>query len=147
MASTAGRWLMAALMILAATSGSAAARRLATATGCPHPSIPVPRHEPKYTPGTAELISGLYVQGGAVPPPPCHPEPRGPYAGKLTITNQSGTFTATQTVKAGHLAHIRLAPGQYQLSGEMAGGGRTVTADFTVKAGQRVRQDAFEDVP
>jgi hypothetical protein len=158
MPSEAGRWLLSGLAVLAAgaatsaaqgaaAEGAAAVRGSLGATNCPHPSVPVPAHEPKYTSGPTELVSGLYIQGGAVPPPPCHPEPRGPYAGKLTITNRNGTFRATQTVGNGHLAHIPLAPGHYRLNGRLAGGGSTVPVDFTVRAGQKVRQDAFEDVP
>jgi hypothetical protein len=51
-------------------------------------------------------------------------------------------------VRARHLAHIALAPGRYKLTGRFAGGGvRTFPVTFTVRAGKRVRQDAFEDVP
>jgi hypothetical protein len=153
MPSTPWRWLVSGLAVLAAgattaaVQGPAAAQRSLAAAGCPHPSVPVPAHEPKYTPGPTELVSGLYIQGGAVPPPPCHPEPRGPYAGTLTITNRAGTFSLTQAVGDGHLAHIPLAPGRYQLNGRLAGGGSTVPVNFIVRSREKVRQDAFEDVP
>src|SRR5581483_10724755 len=96
----------AAAGIGASSSGAAGASH-SHQSSCPHPSVRVPPNEPVYRTGPTELVSGLYVQGGPVPPPPCKPEPRGPYAGRITVTNAStGAAVATKTVRDGHLAHI-----------------------------------------
>jgi hypothetical protein len=100
-----------------------------------------------YSSGPTGLVSGLYVQGGAVPPPPCQPEPRGPYAGTVRVLNPRGDTVARQAVKDGHLAHIRLAAGRYEVTGRFSGGYTTPAVKVRVKAGQKVRQDLFEDVP
>lgn len=136
---------------LALGQASAASRpsRPVAAGGCPHPSVPVPPNEPVYRSGPTELISGLYIQGGAVPPPPCKPEPRGPYAGRITVSNaKTGATVASQAVQDGHLAHISLAPGKYEVSGKFTGGASTsYSPTVKVRQGNRVRQDVFEDVP
>ena len=123
--------------------------RPAPGSNCPHPSIRVPPNEPVYRDGPTELVTGIYVQGGPVPPPPCKPEPRGPYAGTITVTNAStGATVATQSVANGHLAHIPLAPGRYQVSGQITGGGSTnYNPTVRIRRGLKVRQDVFEDVP
>jgi hypothetical protein len=133
---------------LAALSSGAAGRARA-GSGCPHPSVRVPPNEPVYRVGPTELVSGLYVQGGAVPPPPCKAKPRGPYAGTITVSNAStGATVASKTVRDGHLAHIPLAPGRYKVSGQFSGGGTsTYSPTVTVRQGYKVRQDVFEDVP
>ncbi len=54
---------------------------------------------------------------------------------------------AHQSVKDGHLAHIRLAAGSYNVTGHFSGGITTQAIKVRVKAGRKVRQDMFEDVP
>jgi hypothetical protein len=132
---------------IAASSG-AADRNLRKST-CPHPTVRVPPGEPVYRAGPTELVSGLYVQGGAVPAPPCKPKPRGPYAGTITVTDSAtGDAVASKTVRDGHLAHIPLAPGRYKISGQFSGGGMTsYSPTVKVRQGYRLRQDVFEDVP
>jgi hypothetical protein len=116
-----------------------------TATDCPTPSVPVPAHEPKYSPGTTEVVAGFYVQGGPAPVPPCKPEPRGPYAATIRVTSpKTGATVASQTVKDGHLAHIAVAPGMYKLTTSR---GATFSPTVKVQHGSVVRQDLFEDVP
>lgn len=102
-----------------------------------------------YRSGPTELVGGLYIQGGPVPPPPCKPQPRGPYAGKITVANaKAGAVVARQRVASGHLAHIKLSPGRYKLSGRMSGGGPTTgSPTITIRRGYKTRQDLFEDVP
>src|SRR6202035_138259 len=68
-------------------SPTAARRTAHRASDCPHPTIPVPPNEPVYRTGPTELVSGLYIQGGAIPPPPCKPKPRGPYAGTINVSD------------------------------------------------------------
>lgn len=116
---------------------------------CPHPAIPVPPNEPVYSSGPSELVSGLYIQGGAIPPPPCRPQPRGPYAGTIKVTDpRTGALVARWSVRSGHLAHIKLAPGRYTVSGHISGGAPTTTSPtIRIRRGHKVRQDLFEDVP
>jgi hypothetical protein len=128
---------------------AAAANRPAGRAGsCPHPTIPVPPNEPVYRSGPTALVTGLYIQGGPVPPPPCKPQPRGPYAGTVRVTDRrTGRVVASQSVKDGHLAHIRLAVGRYKVTGHFSGGATAPAVKVRVRAGRRVRQDIFEDVP
>lgn len=119
-----------------------------TATGCPGPTVPAPSSEPAYRPGRPEVVSGMYVQGGPLPPPPCKPEPRGPYAGTITVTDlHTGATVAEQKVSDGHLAHIRLAPGAYDLIGHFASGVTPAPVKIKIRRGYRTRQDCFENVP
>ena len=126
----------------------AANRPADRAGGCPHPTIPVPPNEPVYRSGPTMLVTGLYIQGGPVPPPPCKPQPRGPYAGTVRVTDpRTGRVVARQSVRDGHLAHIRLAVGRYKVTGHFSGGATAPAVKVRVRAGRRVRQDIFEDVP
>ena len=152
------RWLAIAIgalavgctgLLLGVASAAPRLSRPVAAADCPHPSVPVPPNEPVYRAGPTELVSGLYIQGGPVPRPPCKPEPRGPYAGRITVSNaKTGRTVASQSVRNGHLAHIRLAPGRYKVSGKFAGGGRaSYSPTVRVRRGYKVRQDVFEHVP
>ena len=146
------RWLVVGAVALgggvAGTSGLSAARP-AQPRSCPRPSVAVPPNEPVYRSGPTEVVTGLYIQGGPVPPPPCRPQPRGPYAGRVTVANaRTGAVVARRTVASGHLAHIKLAPGRYRLSGRISGGAPTTTSPtIRIRRGSRTRQDLFEDVP
>lgn len=144
-----GLGVVCAIGIAASSSGAFASSRALAGSGCPHPTVRVPPGEPVYRAGPTELVSGLYIQGGPVPPPPCKPKPRGPYAGTITVANAAtGNTVATKTVRDGHLAHIPLAPGKYRVSGEFTGGGSTsYSPTVNVRQGYKVRQDVFEDVP
>jgi hypothetical protein len=146
------RWLVLSL-VLAVGGGVAGTDGLSTAAPEPtrsssQPTVPVPPNEPVYRSGPTELVSGLYIQGGPLPPPPCKPEPRGPYAGRIRVTNpHTGATVARQSVKDGHLAHIRLPAGRYEIIGHFSGGTTPPPVKVRVKAGKKVRQDVFEDVP
>jgi hypothetical protein len=132
---------------VAGAAGLSAAAR-ARPHSCPHPAIPVPPNEPVYRSGPTALVSGLYIQGGPLPPPPCKPQPRGPYAGTIRVTNpRTGSTVARRSVKNGHLAHIRLPAGRYDVTGHFSGGTTTPAVKVRVKTGRKVRQDVFEDVP
>jgi hypothetical protein len=101
-----------------------------------------------YRAGHTGLVSGLYIQGGPMPPPPCTSEPRGPYAGTIRVVNpRTGATVAKRSVKNGHLAHIRLAAGRYRVIGHFSGGTKPPPVKVRVRAGKKVRQDLFEDVP
>ncbi|MFL5824004.1 MAG: hypothetical protein ACJ764_11235 [Solirubrobacteraceae bacterium] len=148
-------WLGAGALVLtvgaaALVAGqSSAFIRLSRAAGsCPRPTIGVPPNEPVYSSGSTGLVSGLYVQGGAVPPPPCKPRPRGPYAGTIKVTNRrTGAVVARRAVRNGHLAHLRLAPGTYNLVGHFSSGYTSNPVKLRIRQGERTRQDVFEDVP
>ena len=145
------RWLL--VVAVAAGGGAAGTAGLSSAASgrarsCPHPAVPVPPNEPVYRSGPTGLVSGLYVQGGPYPAPPCKPQPRGPYAGTVRVLDpQTGATVAQQSVKDGHLAHIRLASGRYDVTGRFAGGYTPPAVKIRVKAGRKVRQDVFQDVP
>jgi hypothetical protein len=115
---------------------------------CPMPRIPVPAVEPRVVAGPTELISGLYLQGGPAPPIGCHPEPRGPLAGTLSVYDaRSGRRVARETLhSAGHLFAIALHPGTYRVTATESGGLRTRPATVTITPHHTVRRDVFLDV-
>jgi hypothetical protein len=132
--------MLAALIVTTLLAGPA----------CQHPTVPLPAREPHLTSGPAELVAGLYVQGGAFIPS-CPQEPRGPYAGTLTARRLGGGAAAVvvrETLRhPGRLFHLRLAPGRYAVSATAAGGLRTAPQTVTIPAHTTVRQDVFVDVP
>ena len=132
---------MIAAIALAAALG-------ATGSACPAPTVPLPAHEPTLTAGPSELVSGIYLQGGALIPD-CPQRPRGPYAGTITITSaRTGRVVARRTLHAaGRLFAVRLPAGRYRLSGQITGGPLAVRLAVTIPAHTTVRQDLFVDVP
>jgi hypothetical protein len=125
-----------------------------TVTNCTTPTVPVPANEPVvvFTPGTTELIAGLYVQGGAYIIG-CPQTPRGPYAGTMTLTSVNPQTTSAREVeretlhKDGKLFHFVIAPGTYTVTSSIVGGVRTTPQRVTILANHTVRQDVFVDVP
>jgi hypothetical protein len=117
---------------------------------CATPTVPIPANEPVVTSGPTEVISGLYVQGGALIPN-CPQTARGPYAGTLTATSISTTAANRSwhvtTHKDGELFVLKLAPGIYNLQASTTGGERTASQTVKITAGHSVRQDVFVDVP
>jgi hypothetical protein len=132
---------MIAAIVLAAALG-------ATGPACARPAVPLPAHEPTLTVGPAELVSGIYLQGGALIPD-CPQLPRGPYAGTLTITSvRTGMVVARRTLRhAGRLFVVRLPAGRYRLSGQITGGALAARQTVTIPAHRTVRDDLFVDVP
>ncbi len=117
------------------------------ASACPAPAVAVPAHEPRITPGRSELVTGIYIQGGAIVPG-CRMLPRGPYAGTVTVFDTSGRRVASQTLRrGGRLFHIPLAPGTYTVRARELGGVRPMPLTVTITAGHRTREDLFVDVP
>jgi hypothetical protein len=116
---------------------------------CPTPRIPVPAVEPRIVAGPTELVSGLYLQGGPIPPAGCHPEPRGPLAGTLSVYGaRSGRRVAHETLRHdGRLFTIALRPGTYRVTAVDSGGLRTRAQTVTIAAHRTVREDVFIDVP
>jgi hypothetical protein len=115
---------------------------------CVTPTVAVPRHEPRLTRGPTELVSGLYVQGGAFIVG-CPQGPRGPFAGTLSaISTRTGKRVARETLtRPGKLFVLTLAPGSYLLRATDAGGLAAAPVRVTIPAHRTVRQDVFIDVP
>jgi hypothetical protein len=115
---------------------------------CSAPSVPLPAHEPLLTRGPTELVAGLYVQGGAYIVG-CPQEPRGPYAGTLTVRGaRTGRLVARETLtRPARLFVVALPPGRYTVSATGAGGLRTQPQTVTIPRHTTVRQDVFIDVP
>jgi hypothetical protein len=112
---------------------------------CPKPTLAVAPREPYVTYGPTELLVGLYVQGGALIPN-CPQLPRGPYGGTVTVSAHDGKVVARETLHAaGKLFVLRVAPGRYTIAAREGGYVRPVSV--TVRAGETVRYDLFEDVP
>jgi hypothetical protein len=113
--------------------------------------------EPQVTSGPTELISGLYVVGGPLgmwSEPHCKPRPGKPGPGTITVREAAtGTVVATQTVAAGDLATIPLAPGSYTIQGTFGNAtinehpGESFPKTVQIEAGRTIRQDVFLNVP
>jgi hypothetical protein len=91
---------------------------------CSQPAQPGPDRRSQETKrGPAELIAGLYVEGGpALTSPHCR---RGrTQAGTVTISTPDGSAIASRQVLGGHFAIFPLAPGHYVLGATLAGAGR-----------------------
>ena len=131
-------WLLAPLAIATVLAAGA----------CPAPTVAVPAHEPHVTPGRTGLVTGIYVQGGAIIPG-CKIAPRGPYAGTVTVFDAStGARVASETLSAdGRLFRIALAPGTYTVRARERGGLRIAPLTVRIPRGHRVRDDLFIDVP
>lgn len=86
---------------------------------CVEPGYPgPPAGEPLVTSGPTELISGLYLAGGALGMyrGPCRQGTPG--AGTITVVDPaSGATVASVTIANGQLATIPLAPGTYTING------------------------------
>jgi hypothetical protein len=115
---------------------------------CSGPTVPLPAHEPLLTRGPAELVAGLYIQGGAYIVG-CPQQPRGPYAGTLTVRGaRAGRLVARETLtRAAALFVVALPPGRYTVSATDASGLRAAPATVTIPRHTTVRQDIFIDVP
>jgi hypothetical protein len=122
---------------------------LCAQVGAPGP----PAGEPIVTTGPTELISGLYVAGGALLLLPiCRPGVSS--AGTITIVDPAtGAIVASATVATGQLATFPLAPGTYAIEATFADASTDGLADHsipqsvTIPAGKTVRQDTVVSVP
>jgi hypothetical protein len=113
---------------------------------CPQATIPAAPTEPYVRRGPTEVVVGLYIQGGALIPG-CKMEPRGPYAGTVTL-RRKGKLAARQTIsQGGHLFVFHVAPGTYTITGHEGSTVAPRPATVTVRRGQTVREDLFTDVP
>jgi hypothetical protein len=111
---------------------------------CPKPAVAVAPREPYVTRGPTEIVVGLYFQGGALIPG-CRPQPRGPYAGTVSVSAH-GRVVARETLQiAGRLFVLRVMPGTYVIDARDNAPLRPVAV--TVHRDQTVRQDLFTDAP
>jgi hypothetical protein len=119
---------------------------------CPDSSNPgPPPGEPILKPGPTELITGLFIEGGAYierSAPNCKTPVGRSSAGTITITNSVGTVLANNTaLTAGQLLYVNVPAGTYTFSGVFAGGNKVGPTTVTVPSGEIVRQDLVLDVP
>jgi hypothetical protein len=110
-----------------------------------------PPGEPIIKSGTPELITGLFVAGGAYierSAPDCKNIVGTSSAGTITVTNSVGSVIADNVaVSAGALLSVNVSPGAYTVSGVFSGGNKVGPIQVTVGADQIVRQDLVLDVP
>ena len=129
------------------------ANPLCDRSGLPGP----PPGEPIVTAGPTRLVSGLFVEGGPLvlfSAARCRSRPARSWAGTITVADPAtGAIVATESVAAGRLATIDLAPGLYSVSGTFASasangrGLQTRPVAVQIRAGKTVRQDVSLDVP
>lgn len=110
-----------------------------------------PAGEPIIKSGPPELITGLFIEGGAYierSAPDCKAIVGMSSAGTITITNSVGTVVANNTaLSAGQLLYVNVSPGMYTVSGVFSGGNKVGPIKVNVGADQIVRQDLVLDVP
>lgn len=110
-----------------------------------------PPGEPITTLGPTELISGLFIEGGAFiyrSAPNCKSFVCKSSSGTISVTNSVGTVIVNNVaLTAGQLLHDNVAPGAYSISGVFSGGNRVGPTIVRVLSGEVVRQDLVLDVP
>jgi hypothetical protein len=110
-----------------------------------------PAGEPIIKSGAPELITGLFIEGGAYierSAPNCKTIVGKSVAGAITITNSVGTVFANNTaLSAGHLLYLNVPPGVYTVSGVLSGGNKVGPIQVNVGSEEIVRQDLVLDVP
>ncbi len=110
-----------------------------------------PPGEPILKPGPSEIVTGLFIEGGAVmvrSEPVCKTLVGKSDAGTITITNSVGTVIADHmALTAGQLLYVNVPAGTYTVSGVFAGGNKAGPITVTVPSGEIVRQDLVLDVP
>jgi hypothetical protein len=110
-----------------------------------------PPGEPIITPGQTELISGLFIEGGAFiyrSAPTCKSFVGKSSGGTITITNSVGTVIVNHmALTAGQLLYDNVTAGAYTISGVFSGGNRVGPITVNVPSGEVVRQDLVLDVP
>jgi hypothetical protein len=114
-------------------------------------NIGPPPGEPIMKPGATELITGLFIEGGAFverSAPVCKDIVGKSTSGTITITNSVGTVLANHmALSAGQLLYVNVTAGQYTISGVLTGGNALGPITVTVPSGEIVRQDLVLDAP
>ncbi len=109
-----------------------------------------PPGEPIVTAGGPELVTGLFIEGGAYierSEPHCTPIVGKSNAGTITVTTSGSSVFATLTLTAGQLMYVLVPVGSYSVSGVFSGGNKVGPITVNVGADQIVRQDLVLDVP
>jgi hypothetical protein len=110
-----------------------------------------PPGEPIIKPGDTELISGLFIEGGAFverSAPNCKVYVGKSSSGTITVTNSVGTVIVNNmALTAGQLLYVNVTAGDYTISGVFSGGNTVGPIKVTVPSGEIVRQDLVLDVP
>jgi hypothetical protein len=110
-----------------------------------------PPGEPIIKAGATELITGLFIEGGAFiyrSAPVCKDLKGTSSSGTITITNSVGTVLANNmALSAGQLLEVNVQPGPYTVSGVFTGGNTVGPITVNVDSGEVVRQDLVLDVP
>jgi hypothetical protein len=110
-----------------------------------------PSGEPIIKAGTTELITGLFIEGGAFiyrSAPVCKDLMGKSTSGTITITNSVGSIIANQmALSAGQLLYVNVQPGTYTVAGKLTGGTGVGPITVNVASGDVVRQDLVLDVP
>jgi hypothetical protein len=110
-----------------------------------------PSGEPIITPGKTELISGLFIEGGAFiyrSAPNCKSFVGRSSGGTMTITNSVGNVIVNNmALTAGQLLYDNVSAGTYTISGVLTGGNKVGPITVNVQSGEVVRQDLVLDVP
>jgi hypothetical protein len=89
---------------------------------CAQPAFPGPsKRGPTASRGPAELIAGLYLQGGPTKTGP-HCRRAVPEAGTLVVSTPAGEVVARRQVQAGKFGVFPLPPGSYVLGGTIEAG-------------------------
>jgi hypothetical protein len=119
---------------------------------CPGPAgLGPPPGEPIEKPGTTELVTGLFVEGGPLiyrSAPVCKDLVGKSTSGTITIINSVGTVLANNmAVSAGQLLYVNVQPGTYTVSGKFSGGTAIGPITVNVPSGEIVRQDLVLEAP
>ena len=114
-------------------------------------NIGPPPGEPIIKSGPTELITGLFIEGGAFiyrSAPNCKVFVGKSSGGTITITNSVGTvFANNMALSPGQLLYVNVPAGTYTITGVLTGGNHLGPATVNVASGQVVRQDLVLDVP
>lgn len=119
---------------------------------CAQPAFPGPsKRGPTASRGPAELIAGLYLQGGPTKTGP-HCRPAVPEAGTLVVSTPAGEVVARRQVRAGKFGVFPLAPGSYVLGGTINGGSSSSARQVPqsavkIAAHRTTRLNVVADVP
>jgi len=110
-----------------------------------------PPNEPIVKPGPTELITGLFIEGGAMiesSAPHCKDLVGKSSAGTITVTNSVGSVIADNTaLSEGQELYVNVPAGTYTVSGKFAGGEAVGPITVDVPSGESVRQDLVLPVP
>ena len=119
---------------------------------CQEPAAPgPPPGEPIIKAGATELVTGLFIEGGALvlrSAPSCKTLVGKSTSGTITITNSVGSVIAdNMSLTAGQLLYVNVQAGAYSVSGKLTGGSIVGPITVNVPSGEIVRQDLVLDVP